>query len=109
MTQGSALRRYLPFIIDLKATHDIMVKCIRCDNSGENHSLESRCNQEGLGIKFEYTAPNTPQQNRRVERKFQTLYGRVRAMVVGSGIKQSLRNKLWAETANTAMMLENEW
>ena len=29
--------------------------------------------EKGLGIMFEYTAPGTPQQNGRVERKFATL------------------------------------
>lgn len=39
-----------------------------------------------LGITFEYTPRHTPQHNGVVERKFQTLYVRVRAMINGSGI-----------------------
>ena len=84
-----------------------MVKIIRCDNAGENRAFEEACKQEGLGLKFEYTAPNTPQQNGRVERKFQTLYGRARAMLLGSGIKKPLRVKLWPEAANTATDLDS--
>ncbi len=40
-----------------------IVQSICCDNAGENVALEMSCKQEGLGIKFEYTAPGTPQQN----------------------------------------------
>eukprot|EP00984_Skeletonema_dohrnii_P022875 scaffold11976_cov67-Skeletonema_dohrnii-CCMP3373.AAC.1 len=94
-------------IKDLKAKHNRVVKYIRCDNSGENRKLEELCKQEGLGITFEYTAPGTPQQNGRVERKFATLYGRIRAMLNDSGTEQPLRNKLWAEAANTSTILDN--
>ena len=52
------------------------VKYIRCDNAGENLKLKEECDRLNLGIEFEFTAPNTPQQNGIVERKFATLYGR---------------------------------
>ncbi len=61
----------------LKATLNYQVKFLRCDNAGENISTEEACKEEGLGVTFEFTAPNTPQQNGRVERRFATLYGRV--------------------------------
>ena len=68
--------------------------------------MDEACKQEGLGIQFEYTAPGTPQQNGRVERKFATLFGRVRAMLNGGGFPEELRKSLWAEAANTATMLD---
>ena len=37
--------------------------------------------QSRWNIKFEFTAPNTPQQNGKAERKFATLKGRIRAMM----------------------------
>jgi transposase InsO family protein len=92
---------------DLKSKHDKTVKLIRCDNAGENKSLQKLCEQEGLGIQFEYTAPGTPQLNGRVERKFATLYGRVRAMLNGARLTKELRNGLWTEAARTASDLEN--
>ena len=58
----------IALIKELKQAYDIEVKTIRCDNSGENNALQRSCKQEGLGITFEYTAPNTPQQNGRVKR-----------------------------------------
>ena len=45
----------------------IMVKNIRCDNAGENLTLEKDCRNDGLGIQFEFPAPGTPQQNGKVE------------------------------------------
>eukprot|EP00970_Alexandrium_tamarense_P003304 scaffold525_cov112-Alexandrium_tamarense.AAC.1 len=96
----------IALIKELKQAYDIDVKTIRCDNSGENNALQRSCKQEGLGITFEYTAPNTPQQNGRVERRFPTLYGRVRAML--QDVSVSINNKrLWAEAANTATDLDN--
>ncbi len=97
----------IELIKEMHLKYNCKVKCIRCDNAGENISLEKACKQEGLGVFFEYTAPGTPQQNGRVERKFATLYNRVRAMLNGGKFSSSLRNQLWAEAAQTATVLQN--
>ena len=97
----------IPFIKNLKAQYNITVKIIRCDNAGENVAFEKAAKDEGLGLKFEYTAVNTPQQNGRVERKLQTLYGRVRSTLVGSGIQLPDRNHLWPEAANVVTDLDS--
>jgi hypothetical protein len=84
------------------------VKYLRCDNAGENLAFQKdleQCND--LDIEFEYTAPGTPQQNGKVERKFATLYGRARSMLNGAKVIKTLRNRLWAECAKTATDLEN--
>ncbi len=52
-----------------------------CDNAGENISFEKSHNQEGLGVFFEYTAPGSHKQNRRVEQKFATMYTWGRAIL----------------------------
>ena len=92
ISEKSQLEEVLePFFVDLKNTYGIIVKIVRCDNAGENRSFEKTCKSEGHGIKFEYTAPGTPQQNGRVERKFQTLYGRIRAMLAGSGFARKIQ------------------
>ena len=96
----------IEFIKDLKA-HGKVVKYIRCDNAGENISFENECKKEGLGIKFEYTSPNSPQFNGRVERKFATLYSRVRANLNGAKLNMRLRDLLWAEAAATSTIQEN--
>jgi transposase InsO family protein len=97
----------LMLIKDLKARNNKIVKYIQCDNAGENHKLEEACKREGLGIQFEYTAPGTPQQNGRVERKFATLYARVRAMLNHALLPSKLQHGLWAEAAAAATLIEN--
>ena len=60
------------------------MKAIRYDNAGENRKLKEILDLEGFNIKFEFTAPYTPQQNGVVEIEFATLYERVRAMLNGA-------------------------
>ncbi len=85
----------------------INTKLVRCGNAGENKTMEEACAKLGLGTKFEYTAVGTLQQNGRVERKFATLYGRIRSMMIDAGIKEKLRQKLWAEATNMCVDLDN--
>ena len=63
---------------------------IRCDNANEN---------------FKYTISSTPQQNGCAERKFQTLYGHVRAMNHGLGLPVPIRKQLWPGCVNTVTNL----
>jgi hypothetical protein len=81
------------------------VKYIRLDNSGENVSLQNQTND--LSLNFEFTSPNTPQQNGRVERKFAILYGMVRSLLNSSKLPDALRQKCWAEASNHATDLLN--
>ena len=77
----------------LKMKYGIVVKNIRLDNRGENRSLQKECEKQNLRIRFEFTAPGTPQQNSVVERKIPTLMGRSRAMVIKTGfISQQEKN-----------------
>ena len=78
------------------------VKYLRCDNAGENRATEELMKQKEMFVKFEYSAPETPQQNGKVERKFATLFGRIRAMLNAAGLEGELRQRVWAEAAKTA-------
>ena len=69
--------------------------------------MEEMSTNQDLGVRFEYTSVGTPQQNGRAERKFATLYGRVRSMMIDAGIEEELRQKLWVEAANMAADLDN--
>jgi transposase InsO family protein len=71
-------------LADLKIA-GINVKFIRCDDSGENKALFEECRSKGYGIRFEFSGPPTPQQNGKVESKFQTFFGRIRAMLNSAG------------------------
>jgi len=87
---------------------NMTVKIIRCDNSGENQSFEEEAlNSTDLNLKFEYTAPYTPEQNGKVERKYQTLYGKTRAMLNTALLPISVRNRCWAQCAALATILDN--
>ena len=69
--------------------------------------MEKLCVEEGLGVEFEYTVVNTPQQNGKVERKFAMFYGRVRAMMTAARITPKMRRGLWCECASTATDHDN--
>ena len=47
----------------IENNYNLKIKQVRCDNAGENLSLEKQCINENMKIKFEYTSPGTPQQN----------------------------------------------
>jgi hypothetical protein len=50
--------------------------------------------KQQTGIRFEYTAPGTPQRNGVAERKFATLFSRVRAMKIAAVVDMKTRTKL---------------
>jgi hypothetical protein len=49
-----------------------------------------------LGCQFEFTAPDSPQKNGKVESKFATVYDRIRAMLNEAEFNWSLRHAMWA-------------
>jgi hypothetical protein len=49
---------------------------------------------KSFGIKFEFLGPRTPQRNGKVERKFQTLYVRIRAILNEACLEGKLRDKI---------------
>jgi hypothetical protein len=73
------------------------VRFIRCDDAGENMTIKNDPEIKSFGIKFEFSGPRTPQRNGKVDRKFQILYGRIRAMLNGANLEGELRDKIWAE------------
>ena len=87
--------------------YGIEIKRIRLDNSGENRSLQKECDKQNLGVNFEFTAPETPQQKSVVERKIPTLMGRARAMLIQAGINAKEKGEFWCEVISTAANLDN--
>ena len=83
------------------------IQFFRCDNSGENRTFREDLKTNLTNqIKFEMTAPKTPQQNGIIERKFATLYGKVRSMLNAANLTNNLRYALWAHAAKLATQLE---
>jgi hypothetical protein len=85
--------RIKTLLTDLKIANRI-IKFIRCDNAGENMTMKNDPEIKSFGFKFEFSGPRTPQRNGNVERKFQTLYGRIWAMSNGAGLEGELRDKI---------------
>jgi hypothetical protein len=84
-----------------------IVKNIRCDNAGESMKMKNDPEIKSCGIKFEFLGPRTPQRKGKVERKFQTLYGRIWAMLNVAGLEGELRDKIWAECVMNVTYLSN--
>jgi hypothetical protein len=85
----------ITWLKEIKKEANVEVKIIRCDNSGENRKLmENLLSEKDLNIKFEFTAPYTPQQNGKIERKFATLFGKVRSMLNCAKLTNELRQRL---------------
>jgi hypothetical protein len=80
-------------LTDLKIANRI-VKFIRCDDVGKNMTMKNDPEIKSFGNKFEFSGPRTPQRNLKVERKFQTIYGRIRAMLKGAGLEGELRDEI---------------
>ena len=86
------------WIKGLSRKHEIEIKKIRLDNSGENKSLQEECDKQNLGVIFEFTALGTPQQNSVVERRIPKLMGSTKAMLIqmeNSGVKSFPQQQTW--------------
>jgi uncharacterized protein YeeX (DUF496 family) len=98
--------RIKTLLTDLKIVNQI-VKFIIFDEAGENMTINNDPEIKSFGIKFEFLGSRTPQRNRKVERKFQTLYGRIRAILNGSDLEDDLSDKIWAECVMNVTHLSN--
>ena len=76
---------------------------IRSDHGKEfeNAKFEAFCNEHG--IKKEFSAPKTPQQNGMVERKNRVIQEMTRVMLLNKNILQ----KFWAKAVNTSCHIGN--
>ena len=83
------------------------VKFIRCDNAGENKTLQKECIDQGLDITFEYTAPYSPQFNGKVVRAIYNIWNKVRASMIGAGIPRDKNILFWTECASTVVKTNN--
>ncbi len=82
------------------------VRYLCCDNAGENMTkLQHVCRK--FNIHLEYTAPNTPQQNGVVERKFVTIRDQSSAMTFNAKWSGVEKSNMWAESINPSEVLTN--
>ena len=89
-----------------RAGHGVVIVCL--DNEGENLALQNRCNSALwlLGIEFEFTARDTPQQNSLAEVGILTLANRVRAVMHYAHVPLEYRYKLFRDCYATAAMVD---
>ena len=84
------------------------VKQLRCDNAGENISLEKQQASAAwkMNIKFECTAKHTQQQNSYAEVATTTILKKAGAMMIGANVPQVKRYALIRESIGTATLLD---
>ena len=84
------------------------IDVIRCDNAGENKSLQNRTNSSDwkLNIAFEFTARDTPQQNHLAEIGITVVNNRGRALLHAANIPKKYRNIVAAKAIETAAKLD---
>jgi hypothetical protein len=93
-TQGTLKR----FLRRAQNEFELKVKKIRSDNGFEFKNLQVEEYLDEEGIKHEFSAPYTPQQNGVVERKNRTLIGMARTMLG----EFKTPERFWSEAVNTA-------
>ena len=87
----------------------ITVKYIRCDNAGENNSLQDAIGKHPtLKVTFEYSPRDSPQYNGKVERRFQFLWNGVRSVLNAAKLPEWLRHGLWAEAGNFVQQVADQ-
>ena len=81
-------------------------KFMRMDNAPENIThLTTFCSDNN--IQMEFTAPNTPKQNGRVERRIAVLRQMAQAAMTSAKLSRAGRKLLWTECLNTMNTLYN--
>jgi transposase InsO family protein len=93
-TQGTLKR----FLRRAQNKFELKVKKIRSDNRSEFKNLQVEEYLEDEGIKHEFSAPYTPQQNGVVDRKNMSLIDMARTMLG----EYKTPERFWSEAVNTA-------
>jgi hypothetical protein len=105
-SKDEVTKKTISLLNQIQKDKGVKGKFIRCDNAGENMALASTLiNYRDVNIKFEYTTPDSPQQNGKIERKFATLHGKMRAMLNEAQFTWPLRRNMWAY----AVLLVTNW
>ncbi|KAI3735987.1 hypothetical protein L6452_15516 [Arctium lappa] len=92
------------FILKIENQTNQKVKVIRSDNGTEFKNLDLNTFCEEKGIKRQYSAPRTPQQNGVAERRNRTLIEAARSLLADS----KLPITFWAEAVNTACKFDSK-
>jgi hypothetical protein len=106
--KSEVTEKFIVWAKEFQKEYKVNIKNVRCDNAGEHITLEAAVKADNdLHINFEFSAPHSPQNNGKIERKIATLWGKVRSMLNDAKLPTWLRQKLWAQCAQHATRLEN--
>jgi transposase InsO family protein len=99
--KSDVLRFFLEFLAMAERESGKKLKTLRTDNGGEFQALAPTLRERG--IKWETSAPYTPQQNGVAERFNRTIVEMSRSMLHHSGLPKTF----WAEAVRTAVYIIN--
>ncbi|KAK1605542.1 hypothetical protein QYE76_029215 [Lolium multiflorum] len=102
-TKDETQQIFIDFATEVQRQHNLLIKAIRSDNGSEfkNYTLNDFLSDEG--IRHQYSAAYTPQQNGVAERKNRTLLDMARSMMA----EYKSRYNFWAEAISTACHSSN--
>lgn len=103
-SKDEALSVFKRFKAKVEVEIEMKVKALRIDHGGEFTSTLFREFCEAEGVKKFFTAPYSPQQNRVVERRNQTVVEMARSMMKSKGVPV----RFWAEAVKTAVYILNK-
>ena len=95
------------FWTNVKRPHNVIIQILRTDRGSEFIAKRFRDVCLELGIRQEFTAPYSPEQNGKVERPWRTIYEKARAMMFRSGLDHTEYKHLWPFATSTATILSN--
>ncbi|KAK1627926.1 hypothetical protein QYE76_002241 [Lolium multiflorum] len=102
-TKDETQQIFIDFATEVQRQHNLLIMAIRSDNGSEfkNYTLNGFLSDEG--IRHQYSAAYTPQQNGVAERKNRTLMDMARSMMA----EYKSRYNFWAEAISTACHSSN--
>ena len=102
-TKDETQQIFIDFATEVQRQHNLLIMAIRSDNGSEfkNYTLNDFLSDEG--IRHQYSAAYTPQQNGVAERKNRTLMDMARSMMA----EYKSRYNFWAEAISTACHSSN--
>ena len=101
--KSEALEKFKEFKAEFEKESGQSIKALRADRGGEYLSDEFSSFLKSNGIRAEFTAAYTPQQNGVAERMNRTLVEASRSMMIHAGVS----DEYWAEAVATAAYLQN--
>ena len=96
-----AINKFKAFKTLVENERETKIKCLRSDNGGEFTSKEFDVFCETHGIKRQFSAARTPQQNEIVERKNKTVQEAARTMLN----EAKLSDGYWREAVSTIVYI----